>query len=97
MDVRPVDDLKEEAESGLHLFPPLQEHGSRTTDDDVGHLAAQQELARDEPGLDGFAEPDAICHEEIDPRHTERDAERFELVMLDADPRPEGRLEQVRA
>ncbi len=84
VDVSSVDDLKEQAEPGLHLFPPLQKHGGRTADDDVGHLAAEQELARDEPCLDGLAEPHAIRHEQVDPRHAERHAERFELVMLDA-------------
>ena len=92
VDVSSVDDLKEEAESRLHLLPPLQEHGGRTTDDDVRHLAAQQEFARDEPRLNSLPEPHAIGHEEIDPRHAERHAERLELIMLDADPRPERRL-----
>jgi len=85
VDVSSVDDLEEEAESGFHLFPPLQEHGGRAANDDVQHLAAEQEFARDQPCLNRIAEPDAIRYEEIDPGHAERHAERLELVMLDAD------------
>ncbi len=96
VDVGAVEDLEDQAESALHLLPPLQEHRGRAADDDVGDLAPQEQLAGDQPGLDRLAEADAVGDEEVDPRHAQGHPERFELVVLDADAGPERGLEEVR-
>ena len=97
VDVGPVDDLEEQPEPGLHLFPPLEEHRRRATHDDVRDLASQEKLAGDEPRLDRLAEPHPVGDEQIDPRHAQGHAERFELVMLDLDPRAERCLQEIRS
>jgi len=49
----------------------------------------QQQFAQDEAGFDCFAEADIIGDQQIDPRKYERFAQRFELIRVEADARPE--------
>ena len=95
-EVRTVEDHEEEAEALLHLRLPLLQHGGGRRDDDLLRLLAEQQLARDEPGLDGLAEAGVVGDEEVDAGHPERLAERLHLVGVDLDAGAERRLEEVR-
>ncbi len=91
-----VEDLERQAEAAFELVLPLKEHGRRAGDDDFAGLLAEQQLAGDQAGLDGFAQADVIGDEEVDPRQAECLAERLELVGIEADPGAEWGLEQPR-
>ena len=93
--IRPVENGEREAETGLHLVLPLIEHRRRACDHNPVDAAAQQQFARDEPRLDGLAEPDIVGNEQVDPRQPKRLAQRVELVSVDADAGAEGRLKEV--
>src|ERR1035438_5212774 len=51
-----VENFKGEAEAGFKFFLPLQKHRGWTGHDNFADATAQEEFARDERGLDGFAE-----------------------------------------
>ena len=55
----------------------------------------QQELARDQPGLDGLAETDVVGDQEVDARQAQRLAQRQQLVGIEPDAGAERRLQQV--
>jgi hypothetical protein len=55
-----VDDVKRQAELALKFVLPLHRHRGRRADNDEIDPAPQQQLARDEPGLDGLAEADIV-------------------------------------
>jgi hypothetical protein len=42
------------------LIFPLRQHGGRARDDDLSHPAAQQQLARDQPALNGLTEANVV-------------------------------------
>ena len=56
---------------------------------------AEDQLLHDQAGLDRLAEADVICDQQIRARHAQSADHRFELVVLDHDPRPEGGLERT--
>ena len=95
-DVLLVEDLEDHAEAVLQLFLPLEEHGRRAGDDDVLDLLAEQQFAGDQAGLDRLAEADVVGDEEVYPRQAQGFLERLQLVGVDPDAGPEGRLEEVR-
>ena len=88
-----VENLEHQPEAILQLSLPLLQHRRRGRDDDRLRLPAQQQLASDEPRLDGLAKPGVVRDEQIHPR--QRLAERLHLVGVDADPGAEGRLEEI--
>ncbi len=90
-----VENLEDQAEAVLQLALPLLEDGRRRGDDNCLRLAAQQQLAGDETGLDGLAEPDVVGDEQVNARQPQRLAERLHLVGVNPDAGPERRLEQV--
>jgi hypothetical protein len=94
--VVPVEDHEGQPEAGIELVAPLEHHRGRRRDDDAPHLLAHEELAEDEPRLDGFAEPDIVRDEEVHARQGQGLAQGFELVGVDADARAEGALEEAR-
>ena len=94
-DVFLVEDLENQAEPGFGLLFPLQEHRWRAANDDFAGLFANQQLAADEQGLDGFAQAHVVGDEQIDPWQEQGLAERLKLVGVQADAGPEGRLEQL--
>ena len=93
--IRPVENAEREAETGLHLVLPLIEHRGRACDNNPFDAAAQQQFARDQPGLDGLAEPDVVGNEQVDARQPKRLAQRVELVGVDANAGAEGRLKEI--
>ena len=95
-DVVAVEDLEDEAEALLELGLPLLEHRRRRRDDDRLRLLAQQQLARDQAGLDRLAEAGVVGDEEVDAREPQRLAQRLHLVGVDLDAGAERRLEEVR-
>lgn len=94
--VVPVQNLEYKAEASLHLLAPLQQHRRRCGDDDLADLAAEEQLAGNEPGLDCLADADVIGDKEVHPRQQQRLPQGFELVGVESNTRPEGRLEQPR-
>ena len=94
--VRPVQDLEDQAEAFLELGLPLLDDGRRRGDDDGLRLATQQQLSRDEPGLDRLAETRVVRDEEADAGETQGLAQRLHLVGVDLDAGPERRLEEIR-
>src|SRR5438105_3520608 len=74
-----------EAEGLLHLLAPLRHDAGRAGDDDPAHLLAEQQLAEDQPCLDGLSHANVVSNEETDAGHEERLAERLELVGLHLD------------
>jgi hypothetical protein len=91
-----VQELEHETEALFELCFPLFEDRRRRCDDDRLRLLAQEQLAGDEPGLDGLAEAGIVGDEEVDPREPQRLAERLHLVGVDFDPGAEGGLEEIR-
>ena len=91
---RPVDDDEGQAEALLHLVAPLLDHRGRTGHHHPAHALAHQHLAEDQPGLDGLAQADVVGDEQPHPRHLQGLAQGLELVVLDLDARPVGRLEE---
>ena len=91
-----VEDLEHEAEALLELGLPLLEHRRRRRDDDRLGLLAQEQLARDQAGLDRLAEAGVVGDEEVDARQAQRLAQRLHLVGVDLDAGAERRLEEVR-
>ena len=89
-----VQHLEHQAETLFQFVLPLREHRWRAGDDDVADLLAQQQFAGDEGRLDGLAETDIIGDEHVDARQQQGLAERLDLVGIDLDASPIGRLEQ---
>ena len=94
-DALAIDDVEGEAELALELVLPLHEHGGRRGDHDQVDAPPQQQLADDEPGLDGLAETDVVGDQQIDARQPQRLAQRQELVGVEPDAGPERRLQQI--
>jgi hypothetical protein len=88
-DTGAVDDCEPQPEPRLKLIRPLPEHRGRRGNDDKVDPTPQQQFAQDEAGFDRFAEADIIGDQQIDPRKYERFAQRFELIRVEADARPE--------
>src|SRR5438046_2841118 len=86
-DVITVEDLEREAEARLHLVPPLQQHRRRGRDGDLADLSPKEQLACDEAGLNGVAQPDVIGDEEIDPWQQKGLVQWLELVGVQSDAR----------
>ena len=91
-----VEDLEDETEPLLELVLPLQEHRRRSGHDDVFARLAQQQLAGDQPGLDGLAQADVVGDEQVHARQPQRLAQRLQLVGVDPDAGAERRLEEAR-
>ncbi len=94
-DVRPVEDLKGQAEALLELLAPLEEDGGRTADHDAADFLTDEQLADDQAGFDGLAEADVVGDEEVDARKLEGLAQGLELVGEDLDAGAVGRLKQL--
>ena len=90
-----VENLEDQPETVLQLALPLLEHRRRRRHDDGLRLPAQQQLAGDQPRLDGLAEPGVVGDEQVDPRQPQRLAQRLHLVGVDPDAGAERRLEEV--
>ena len=94
-EVRTVQDHDDEAEPLLHLGLPLLQDGRGCSDHDRLRLLAQQQLARDEAGLDGLAQAGVVGDEEIHARQPEGLAQGLHLVGVDLDAGSKRRLEEV--
>ena len=90
-----VEDHEDKAEALLHLRLPLLQNGRRRSDHDRLRLFPQQQLARDEAGLDGLAEAGVVGDEEIHARQSEGLAQGLHLVGVDPDAGAKRRLEEV--
>ena len=90
-----IQNLELEAEATGQFLLPLQQHRGRAAHDDLAYFLAQQKLAGDQAGLNGFAQADVIGDEEIYPRQSERLAQWFELVGIEPDTGAERRLEKA--
>ena len=84
-----VDDREPQPEPRLKFIRPLPKHRGRRRNDDKVDPTPQQQFAQDEAGFDRLAEADIIGDQQIDPRKYERFAQRFELIRVEADARPE--------
>ena len=91
-----VEHREREAEPVLQLVLPLVEHRRRAGDDDLAGLLAEQQLAGNQPGLDGFAKANVIGDEQVDPGEAQCLAKRLQLVGVEPDAGAERRLEQPR-
>ena len=91
-----VQDHEQEAEALLHLRFPLLQHGCGGGHHHGARLLAQQQLAGDEPGLDGFSKAGVVGDEQVHAGEAKRLAQRLHLVGVDLDAGAERRLEQVR-
>ena len=60
-----VEDLEHQPEAILQLSLPLLQHGRRRRDHDRLGLSTQQQLAGDEPRLDGLAQPGVVGDEQV--------------------------------
>ena len=96
MDVIFVEDLELEAEPCRQLLLPLEEHRGRTADHNFPDFLAQEQLARNEASLDGFAETNVVGDEQVNAGKTERLPQGFELIGIELDARTEWRLEEFR-
>ena len=90
-----VEHREGEAEARLQLVLPLQDDRRRARDDDAADLLAQEQLADDQPRLDGLAEADVVGDEEVDAGQQQRLAQRLELVGHHLDAGAERRLEEA--
>ena len=91
----PVDDLERETEFRFELVLPLDRHRRRGRNDDEIDPPTQQQLARDKPRLDGLAEPDIVCDQEVDARETQCLAKRQKLIGVQPNACPKRRLQQI--
>jgi hypothetical protein len=64
-------------------------------DDNEVDSAAQQQVARDETGLNGFAETYVVRDQEVDTGKPQSFAERQKLVCIEPDARLKRRLQQI--
>ena len=64
--VGPVENLEHQTEAILQLSLPLLQNRRGRRYDDRLRLPAQQQLAGDESGLDGLAEPGVVGDEQVD-------------------------------
>jgi hypothetical protein len=88
-----VDDAEVEAEFVAHLILPLNLERSRADDQHAPDAMANDQLLDHQPSLDGLAEADVVCDEEVHPRHLDRAHERVELVGLDRNAAAKRRLQ----
>ena len=83
-----------DVEADLHLGDPLVHEMGRAEDGAAIDVAAVEQLAGDEQGLDGLPDPDVVGDEEAHRIELQRHEQRHELVgaRLDRDPSdaPEG-------
>ena len=93
--VASVENHEHEPETILQLALPLFEHRRGYGGDDDLRLAAQEQLAGDQAGLDGLAEAGVVGDEEIDARQPQGLAQRLHLVGVDRDAGAERGLKQV--
>ena len=91
-----VENLEDESKALFQLSLPLFENRRRRGHHNGLGLLAQEQLARDESGLDRLAQPCIISDKKIDARQPESLAEGLHLVGVDLDPGPERRLKKIR-
>jgi hypothetical protein len=66
-----IDDSEGETEFRFEFIFPLRCHRRRRGHDNQVNPPAQEQFANNEPGLDGFSQPDVIGNEEVDAREAE--------------------------
>ena len=91
-----VDDDELQAELVAHLVLPLQRQARRAHDHRGAGPMPQEQLLQDQAGLDGLAQADVVGQQQVGPRAGQRAAQRFKLVGLHRDARPERCLVAVR-
>lgn len=87
-----VDDGELKTELLAHLVLPLQREAGRADDDGGAGAVTQEQLLNHQTGLDGLAETDVVCEQQVSARCGKCAAQGFELVCLHVDARPERRL-----
>ncbi len=90
-----VDDREAQAELRFELILPLSHHARWRGDNREVDPPAQQEFAKDQPGLDGLAGADVVGDQQVHARKTERLSEREELIGVLVNARTEWRLKEV--
>ena len=93
--VQPVQNHEPEAKPLLELRLPLAKHGRRGRDDNGVHFLAEQQLACDQPCLDGLSQARVVGNEQVDQRKPERLAQGLDLVGLQLDSGPERCLHEA--
>ena len=75
------------AEADAHLLLPLaQQRTRRTNDQDPMRPAPHQQFGRDQSGLDGLSQADAVGQQQPRPHHVQRTQQRDALIRLDRHP-----------
>jgi len=74
---------------------PLLHQPDRDQDQRPGRQAAQAQLAGDQPGLDGLAEPDLIGQDRPATHRPQRGPSRLELVGERLEPQPRQRHQRL--
>ena len=90
-----IDDPELEAELLAQLIAPLQLQRRRADDEGGTRAMTKEQLLHDEARLDGLAEADVVGDQQCRSRHPQRADQRLELVVLDRDAAPEGRLQRA--
>jgi len=94
-DALAIDDSEGETEFRFEFIFPLRCHRRRRGHDNQVNPAAQEQFANNEPGLDGFSQPDVIGNQEVDAREAERLAQRKQLIGVEPDACAKWRLQQI--
>lgn len=90
-----VDDGEVEAKLLRHLALPLETEGCRADHHHLANPVSQEKFLDNEASFDGLAKTDVVGDQEVHARLAESTDERFELVLLDADPGAKRGLEGV--
>jgi len=74
---------------------PLLDQPDRDQDQRPGRQAAQAQLAGDQPGLDGLAQPDLVGQDRAATHRPQRGPSRLELVAERLEPQPRQRHQRL--
>ena len=80
-----IEDGELDRELRAQLVAPLELEGGGADDEDAADASSLEQLAEDEPRLDGLAEADVVREQQRDARHLERLQHGVELVGLGQD------------
>ena len=83
-----------EVELGLELAGPLLDEMGRAQDREAVGLAAVDQLAQDEPGLDRLADADVVGDQQPHDRKAQRHQQRHELIGAGLEAQPRRRAER---
>jgi len=84
-----------QTELAVQLLLPLLDQPDRDQDQRPGRQAAQAQLAGDQPGLDGLAQPDLVGQDRPATHRPQRGPGRLELVAERLEPQPRQRHQRL--